>query len=857
MPPLDAARLGRLPLFGLLLVLFLCLVPSLRAQDVEQLPSAEEARVLLMTRPDLLPQVRQRLAETGLSAEELRDRMSAAGYPDDLIDQVLQGYDPGMASGGADRAAGGLGGRDTSGARGDVGTAGRAEAGERDDFDRTIEALSFLRYNDPYVRDSIRADSLGRPWARPLQVFGLDVFRRASSQFQPSRSGPVPDSYRLGPGDRLSLVLTGDVQRAYNLEVSRDGQLTIPEAGQLFVANLSVADLERQLLARLGRFYSGLGTGQSARIRMNVTVTRIRTVQVVVTGDVARPGAYQISATGDALAALFAAGGPTARGSFRDIRLRRAGGGDEERIDLYDYLTAGSGTTGVTSLQNGDRIFVPVQVGRVKITGRVVRPAIYELTERETLRDLLRYAGGFEAEALRQRVQIHRILPTDPGREMGRSRVVVDVAPDQIQNGQAPGVAMLPGDSVVVFEVPERVRGYVRVEGDVWVPGVVGWREGLRLSDAIRLAGGPKPDVYLDQILVSRLQPDSTRTQLRSAFADTTGRVTQDLVLQEEDEIQVFSRTTFRPERYVVVTGAVRSPGRIRFREGMTARDAILLSGGLTEDAYLKEAELARVPDDRSEGQVSQTVRVPLDSTYLFGRNERGAYAGPPGVPAPASGAPEVALQPYDNLLVLRQPEWELPRTVKIAGQVRYPGPYALRTKTERLADLIERAGGLTDEAYAGGVEFYRPRDSAGRVGIDLPRVLKDRRHRDNFILASGDSIFIPEFEPTIMVQGAVNAPGAVAYEPGRSLDWYVRAAGGFADTGDKDRAYVVQPNGDKETVQRRFLLADGQPRPRPGATVFVPARTVARAPSQLPTILGVAAQLLAGLATLVVVARQ
>jgi protein involved in polysaccharide export with SLBB domain len=846
-------RLGRAPLFGLLLVLFCCLAPTLHAQAAEQLPSAEEARILLMTRPDLLPQIREQLAETGLSEDELRDRMSAAGYPEDLIDQVLQGFEAGSGE-----SRGGLGGRDSGSARGALGTAGRAEAGETDDFDRTVDALSFLQYSDPYVRDSIRADSLGQPWTRPLQVFGLDVFRRASSQFQPARSGPVPDTYRLGPGDRLSLVLTGDVQRAYNLEVSRDGQITIPEAGQLFVANISVADLERQLAARLSRFYSGLGTGPNARTRMSVTVTRIRTVQVFVTGDVARPGAYQISATGDALAALFAAGGPTARGTFREIELRR-GGGEAARIDLYDYLTSGSGDTAAatTSLQNGDRIFVPVQRGRVKITGRVVRPAIYELTERETLRDLLSYAGGFEAEALRQRVQIHRILPPEPGRDVGRSRVVVDVGPEQFQGGGAPGVAMLPGDSVVVFEVPERVRSYVRVEGDVWVPGVVGFREGLRLSDAIRLAGGPKPDVYLDQILVSRLQPDSTRIQLRSAFADTSGRVTEDLVLQEEDEIQVFSRTTFRPERYVVVTGAVRSPGRIRYREGMTARDAILLSGGLTEDAYLKEAELARVPEDRSRGEVSRTVRVPLDSTYLFGRNERGAYPGPPGVPAPASGSPEVRLQPYDNLLILRQPEWELPRTVKIAGQVRYPGPYALRTKTERLADLIERAGGLTREAYAGGVEFYRAQDSTGRVGIELAKVLKNPRHRDNFILAAGDSIFIPEFQPTIAVRGAVNAPGAVAYEPGRSLDWYVRAAGGFADTGDRDHAYVVQPNGEKETVQRRFLLADGQPRPRPGATVIVPERRVPRAPSSLPTILGIAAQLLAGLATLIVVVRQ
>ena len=137
----------------------------------------------------------------------------------------------------------------------------------------------------------------------------------------------------------------------------------------------------------------------------------------------------------------------------------------------------------------------------------------------------------------------------------------------------------------------------------------------------------------LDQILVSRLRPDSTRIQLRSAFADSSGHVTLNLALQEEDEITIFSKTTFRPERYVIVSGAVRSPGRLRFREGMTVRDAILLADGLREDAFLKEAEIARVPEDRSRGAVSTTIRVPLDSTYLFARGQANEYPGMPGVP--------------------------------------------------------------------------------------------------------------------------------------------------------------------------------------------------------------------------------
>jgi protein involved in polysaccharide export with SLBB domain len=407
-----------------------------------------------------------------------------------------------------------------------------------------------------------------------------------------------------------------------------------------------------------------------------------------------------------------------------------------------------------------------------------------------------------------------------------------------------------------VFAISDRPRGFVTVLGNVWMEGPVGHARGMRLSDAIRLAGGPKPDVYLGQILVSRLRSDSTRIQLRSAFRDSTGAVTDDLVLEDEDEIQVFSRTGFRPERYIAITGAVRKPGRLPFREGMTLRDAVLMAQGVTEDALLTEAEVARLPADRSAGQVAATVRVPLDSTYLFERDQDAAYLGPPGVPAPGSGSPAVLLQPYDNILILRQPDWELQRVVVIAGQVRYPGRYSLRTRTDRIRDLVERAGGLTDEAYPAGVEFYRSQERAGRIGIDLPQVIKNAKHRDNLILAGGDSIFVPEYNPVVKVSGAVNAPVAVAYVPGRNIDYYVRSAGGYSRLSDRGRAYVTQGNGKVESVIRRFLLPDTKPQPQPGSEVFVPERD----PDQKTDfigIFGVAAQILASVVTIVVVATR
>src|SRR4051794_28539123 len=225
--------------------------------------------------------------------------------------------------------------------------------------------------------------------------------------------------------------------------------------------------------------------------------------------------------------------------------------------------------------------------------------------------------------------------------------------------------------------------------------------------------------------------------------------------MEPEDEIQVFSRANMRPQPYITIVGGVRRSGRIAYRQGMTLRDAVLLADGVTEDADLIEAEIARLPAERPTGALAQTIRVPLDSSYRFADGAR------------PNGDPPV-LQPYDNVLIFRRPGWDVQRLVALSGQVKHPGRYALTSKTERLSDLIARAGGLTGEAYPAGIAFYRraePRISVNsrpvtdtsravqpippgykdRVGIDLPQVLRDPKFRDNIILASGDSINIPE----------------------------------------------------------------------------------------------------------------
>ena len=877
----------------LLSVLVVSLTAGLAAQvptqprPGQQLPSPDQAREMLRNQPDLVRQLRDKLQQSGLSEDQIRARLRAAGYPENFLDQYLAGADTT------------LGARPGPGTIDAVSALGILSPQEMDSLqladsvyaisDSLRQVLDSLRY---VHLDSLRADSLADSieTVRPggLGQFGVQTFRKFSTQFEPVETGPVDENYRLGPGDVLVLILTGDVEQAYMLEVTREGFVVIPQAGQVYVANLTLSQLEDQLYARLGRVYSGVRRAPNARTRFQVSLAKLRKIQVYVTGDVIRPGAYQISAAGTVLNALYAAGGPTINGSFRRVDVRR-GGRLVDSVDVYEYLTRGINPTDVR-LQAGDVVFVPVHGGLAKVAGKVKRPAIYELLPDETLRDAIRYAGGFDPGAARSRVTIHRVLSAAGD----RTQIVVAVGADQFVDGEAPEIPMSPGDSVTVHEVAQRMRSSVTVRGNVWVEGEVGYTPGMRLSDAIRLAGGPRPDLYLGRILVTRVREDSTMLQLRSSFRDSTGAVTDDLALSEEDEIRIFSRSTFRPERYVAIVGAVRKPGRVPYREGMTVRDAVLLADGLTPDAWLKEAEIARLAQDTTPGALATTVRVPLDSSYLFGRRPGDTYGGPPGLGAPATGASEEQLQPYDNLLIMRQPGWELQRSVAITGQVKYPGRYSLLTKTDRLSDLVARAGGLTPEAYAEGVQFYRSytsgrptggdplspllsaprpyvsprgRTIAGsdsvrrsvpeRVGIDLPRVLEDPSFRDNVVLMGGDSISIPEFDPVVMVRGAVNSPGAVAYEPGRNLDWYVDRAGGYTEKSDKSHPYVTQPNGEREGVKRKTIFADRVPRPKPGASVYVPTLAAREAPSNLPSVLGTVAQVLGVLTTILVVATR
>ncbi|MGH7529357.1 MAG: SLBB domain-containing protein [Gemmatimonadales bacterium] len=709
-----------------------------------QVPTPQQVQAVAQ-QPGLGDVVRARIHESGLSPQQIRSRLVASGYPATLLDPFL------------------------------------GEAAPPPPGTQELAAMQALGL-PPITRELVSPDTgvVRVVVGPPSDVFGVDVFRRTTTQFLPLLGGPVPADYRLGAGDHLVLILTGDVELSYSLQVTREGFILIPQVGQVHVANLTLDQLRDVLYTRLGRVYSGVRRGANASTRFDVSVASVRANQVYVVGEVAQPSAYRISSLGTVLTALYAAGGVTERANLRSIEVQRLGK-TAATLDLYAYLLHGD-TRADIRLETGDVIFVPLHGPRVRVRGAVMRPAVYELGPGETLADVLEASGGFRPDAARERVKVLRILPPGERPTQSTARIAIDVP-------------LTPGPT----------------------------------TELVAAVGTAPP-------IVDEVPP---------------------FLLEPGDVVVVDALEEAADQYTVAITGMVQQPGTYPWYPGMTLRDLMLLARGPRVGADLREAEIARLPADRSSGRLAATLRVALDSTYLVERDSSGQYLGPPGVSFPVTGtAADVTLEPFDNVLILRQPDFELQRTVTIAGQVRFPGSYALRHKEERLVDLIERAGGLTPQAYPEGIRFVRAAAHVGRININLPRALRDPSSRDNIILQPGDVVAIPEYQPSVRVVGAVNSPGSVLYRQGAGLDYYLSAAGGFTRLADKGHVSVRFANGEVRT-KSRFLFFSSSPTPGPGSEVVVPAKDPDEETTNYVALFGAIAQILASTVAIVVVAGR
>ena len=645
-----------------------------------------------------------------------------------------------------------------------------------------------------------------------LKYFGYDVFLTVPPAFEPTAVGPVDPEYLLGPGDVLRLSVWGQVEFQYDLPIDNEGKVFIPTIGQVVLTGMTLDHANAQLRKILSRSYAGLVT-QPPKVWLDVTLANLRPKRIFLMGEVEKPGGYTVNSYSTVFSALYSVGGPTVRGSLRDVRVIR-NGKQITSVDLYDYLT-GASTTNDIRVQSNDIIFVPARGKTVSISGEIRTPAIYELKEREGIEQLVHFAGGVLVTGFAEKVTIDRIVP--PSQRKGvEDRIVLQIdLQKELQKGTK-GIVLYDGDEMKIPSILDEKRNYVVIDGAVWRPGRFELGKVNTVRELITAAGGLHPKARMISAQLVRLNEDRIT---RSVIEFDLGALMdggRDIVLQPQDAVSIFSEevTEILP-RSVTIDGAVRQPGRYELQDSMTVEDLILQAGGFTEGADPRFADLTRMPLKGLKGDsLASLTKVALDTSIYP------AWAKvTPLEPGKALLPPRHLLGHGDRVYVRLNPDYKPQHTVHLGGEVRFPGNYTLLTRNERLSELLDRAGGLTSFAYLPAGRMLRKGE---RVNVDFPKAFTERDKDYDIVLHPADSIYIPGKPNAVRVVGEVYNPGMVAYVPGLSMWDYVNYSGGLTDSAQY--VLLMNANGNVEKFGTGWFkrIFQSDPAVKDGATITV-----------------------------------
>ena len=508
-------------------------------------------------------------------------------------------------------------------------------------------------------------------------IFGLSIFQNGTAKkgFEPSLNIPTPQSYILGAGDELFIDIYGTSEQYYQAEINADGNILLENFGPIFLSGLDINAAQNKIKNKLSKVYTEMG-GDSPSTFVSVNLGKIRSINITVVGEVAIPGTYTLSAFGTVFNALYTVGGVTENGTLRNIKVIRSGKLITQ-LDVYGFLMSGDNKSNVR-LQNDDVILVEPYTNRVEIIGAVKRPAIYELKENESLSDLIRYAGGFTENAFSDQINVVR--------NVGKEKVVADVFKNQFDI-----FTPKPGDVYQVKRVLDRFINRVQIKGAVFRPGQYSISEELTVKALIEKADGLKGDANLSRALIIRTNPDLSTENISINLKDLMEGVSSDIQLQREDVVQIFSIYDLKEESYVEVSGEVNSGGVFRFSDRMTIEDVLVMAGGFKSSASASKIEITRRFGDAKAGNVSEVFVVDVDRNLSL-NEEDNAFE----------------LQPFDHVIVRKNPDFFVQKFVAIEGEVAYPGNYAIKNQTERISSLLERAGGVNQYAYIEGATLLR-----------------------------------------------------------------------------------------------------------------------------------------------------
>lgn len=630
-----------------------------------------------------------------------------------------------------------------------------------------------------------------------LPLYGAELFMGSPSTFAPADQIPVTSDYMVGAGDELLIRAWGQVDIDYRSAVDRNGDIHIPKVGTLHVAGLRLAELNGYIKTAVGRVFHNF--------ELNVSLSQMRSIQMLLVGQAKFPGSYTVSALNTMLNTLFAAGGPTSKGTMRRIQLKRNNKVVSE-LDLYDLLLRGDKSRDMPLLQ-GDVIFIPPVGQLAAIHGSVNIPAIYELKGGETLAGLIEMAGGLSTMAEGKKVTVERIMD----RSM---RSVAEFSLDQT------GLArpMQDGDAVRVYDIVPRFDNAVTLRGNVATPARFPWREGLRVSDIIpyreglimrnywrtrnaliqppeqhaeKNAGGNGAarlyadlkhnafEVNWDYAVIERLNNADLTTTLipfNLGKAVLQGDAEQNKVLNPGDIVTVFSKDDIRvplarQSQYVRLEGEVAGAGVYKIEPGETLRQLVARSGGLTPNTYLYGAELTR-----ESTRIAQQKRLEEFTSKLERDLERSA-----------AGKAQSAISPEDAA--------------------------SLKAQQDSQRALVAR---------------LRQVKATGRVVLEFPPESASLKDLPDLVLEDGDRFVVPAIPSTVSVMGSVYNENAFIFKPGKDVSDYLDQSGGTTRDADSASMYVIRADGSVLSKRQSGWLLSGFERERlmPGDTVVVPEKT-------------------------------
>lgn len=656
--------------------------------------------------------------------------------------------------------------------------------------------------------DTHPLDSGHMPEFEQLRPFGMNLFQ-GPQQIDPPIDIASAADYILGPSDNVIIYLWGRVEKEYNLTLDREGKVFIPRVGEIIGWGLTLEKFTQRAQKQFSTVYS--------EFDLTVSLGKIRSIRLYVTGEVKRPGAYTVSSLTSLFNAIYIAGGPNERGSMRTIKLMR-NGKPITTVDLYKLLLKGDNSTDIR-LQTGDVVFVPVAGPRVAIRGEMNRSAVYELKGGETAFDLLALAGNSTPQAYLDRVMLERISPTNEWE-------VLDLNLNT-ENGLPIDTLMLTdGDRLTVFSIYDAKTNMVAIFGRVKHPGYYERNDSTRVSDLISQSQLQPYDIYYGRADLFRRYHDYRIEVIPINLTEIlTGGSDADLLLENRDSLHIYAIDDVEWNRIVYIEGEVKIPGQYPLYDNITVADLIFLAGSFTRGADLHQAEIARMD---SLGNIS-LLYVNLDDS----------------VPQ------QTYLCEDDHLYIRKIPDWQLHRTVTIKGEVNYPGRYTLSSREETLYHLLQRTGGFTLNAFPKGIVFERKtikdhlqrlkvpelldrsqplvEDSLGnlvkqnvfqydfnsmnRVIIDIDKILSTEGREGNIVMEPGDHIYIPSVPSGISVMGAIGANGTIKFMPNKKAKYYIERAGNFTRRSDKKEVRLIRAGGEvisgRGTLGKRVELGD------------------------------------------------